>query len=76
MVSRQVSWLAGRRLYPRLPEAEQIQWRNRDRDSPSTVAGAAPALPFGASDSLLALDHLIRKTVTTIFSSDSRNQCQ
>lgn len=72
MVSRQVSWLTGRRLHPCLPEAEQLQWRNMDKGSPPTVAGAAPALPLlGAPDSLLALDHLIRETVTTIFSIPS-----
>lgn len=68
MVSRQVSWLAGHCLRPCLPEAEWLQWRNMDEGSPPTVAGAAPALPVGAPNSLLALDHLIRETVTAIFS--------
>src|ERR1700730_16861493 len=47
---RQVSWLAGQRLRPRLPESEPIQWHaplrdEQTSDSPLTVAGAAADLP-------------------------------
>src|SRR3546814_222749 len=54
MVSRQVSWLAGRR--PPLPPSRSLkaQWRMSNGGSPLTVAGAAPASPSGSPDSLLA----------------------
>jgi len=53
ILSWQVSWLAGRRLCPSsrgFHPSDVV-----DKDSPLTVAGAAPVLPiFGAPDSLLA----------------------